>query len=221
MNLKEKNHVLRLALDNINYIVTQLACSPAENIEKEYDCNALAFNEIAKVIANTMRLDIAGGDLPKTNYFTPEAARVFAQAQKDLMDGKSLNEIFANPPFGRAGAPRTPEEEARERFAKWLSVPALGMQFKRLRSKALTKLVASWRDEFNDHIYEICVAPDGTTPNCGWRATATNDGHVVFQLRAKNRTNCEQFALSAMKRYLKRGHRRTYRKLVKSGKEGK
>ena len=181
MNLKEKNNVLRLALDNINYIVTQHACSPAENIEKQYDCNAFAFNEIAKVIANTMRLDIAG----------------------------------------RAGAPRTPEEEARERFAKWLSVPALGMQFKRHKSKALTKLVASWRDELNDHIYEICVAPDGATSNCGWRAKATHDGHLVVTLTAKNRTNCEHFALSAMKRYLKRGHRRTYRKLAKSGKDGK
>lgn len=155
---------------------------------------------------------------PKSVVETLKAAA--ADTPVDL-SGKNLNAIFANPPFGRAGAPRTPEEEARERFAKWLSVPALGIQFKRLRSKALTKLVASWRDEFNDHIYEICVAPDGATPNCGWRAKATNDGHLVFTLTAKDRANCEQFALSAMKRYLKRGHRRTYRKLAKSGKEGK
>ncbi len=32
-------------------------------------------------------------------YVTPEAAREFAQAQKDIMDGKSLNAILANPPF--------------------------------------------------------------------------------------------------------------------------
>ena len=32
-------------------------------------------------------------------YVTPEAARKFAQAQKDIMDGKSLNAILINPPF--------------------------------------------------------------------------------------------------------------------------
>ena len=32
-------------------------------------------------------------------YVTPEAARKFAQAQKDIMDGKSLNAILMNPPF--------------------------------------------------------------------------------------------------------------------------
>lgn len=32
-------------------------------------------------------------------YVTPEAAREFAQAQKDIMDGKNLNAILANPPF--------------------------------------------------------------------------------------------------------------------------
>ena len=62
---------------------------------------------------------------------------------------------------------------------------------------------------------------DGDTPNCGWRATATNDGHTIFQLRTKSRSNCEQFAFSAMKRYLKRGHRRTYRTIAKAKKEEK
>ena len=101
-------------------------------------------------------------------------------------------------------------------FAKFLSVPALGIQFRRHKSANMTKLVATWRNDADDHIYEITVQRDGDTPNCGWRATATNDGHVVFQLRAKNRSNCEHFALSAMKRYLKRGHRRTYRTIAKA-----
>ena len=34
-------------------------------------------------------------------YITPEAARKFAEAQKDIMDGKSLNAILMNPPSGR------------------------------------------------------------------------------------------------------------------------
>ena len=32
-------------------------------------------------------------------YVTPEAARKFAEEQKDIMDGKGLNAILANPPF--------------------------------------------------------------------------------------------------------------------------
>lgn len=32
-------------------------------------------------------------------YVTPEAAREIAQAHKDIMDGKNLNAILANPPF--------------------------------------------------------------------------------------------------------------------------
>ena len=113
------------------------------------------------------------------------------------------------------------EEEARERFGKFLSIPALGIQFRRYRSANTTILVATWRDDFNSHVYVLRVERDGDSPNCGWRATATNDGHVVFQLRTKNRSNCEQFAFSAMKRYLKRGHRRTYRTIAKAKKEEK
>ncbi|MBQ3808602.1 MAG: hypothetical protein II840_11675 [Kiritimatiellae bacterium] len=138
-------------------------------------------------------------------YVTPEAARKFAEAQKDIMDGKSLDAILMNPPL--------------EGFAKFLSLPELGIQFRRYRSANMTKLIAAWRDDANDHVYEISVQRDGDSPNCGWRALATNDGHNVFQLRTKNRSNCEHFALSAMKRYLKCGHRKTYRTLAK--KEGK
>ena len=132
-------------------------------------------------------------------YITPKAA------METIAGDRPLDAIFANPPL--------------EGFAKFLSVPALGIRFNRHRSKALTTLAATWRDEANDHIYEVRVQPDGDTPNCGWRATATNDGHRVFTLTTKNRTNCEHFALSAMKRYLKRGHRRTYRTLAKANKE--
>jgi hypothetical protein len=144
-------------------------------------------------------------------YVTPEAARKFAeeQSKKDEgpidPNGPTLNQILMNPPLTG--------------FAKFLSLPELGIQFRRHKSENMTKLIATWRDDANDHVYEISVQRDGDSPNCGWRALATNDGHNVFQLRTKNRHNCEHFALAAMKRYLKRGHRKTYRTLAK--KEGK
>ena len=193
MTLKEKNNVLRLALDNINYIVTENAGNNPTDIEKQYDCNAFAFDAICKVVADCVRAGLPGNDLPPKTFFTPEAAK------------KVIDPVFMNPPLTG--------------FAKFLSLPELGIQFRRHKSANMTKLIATWRDDANDHVYEISVQRDGDSPNCGWRALATNDGHNVFQLRTKNRHNCEHFALSAMKRYLKRGHRKTYRTLAK--KEGK
>lgn len=127
---------------------------------------------------------------------------------------KAISNVMRHDLFG--DEPRNPPLTG---FAKFLSLPELGIQFRRHKSANMTKLIATWRDDANDHVYEISVQRDGDSPNCGWRALATNDGHNVFQLRTKNRHNCEHFALSAMKRYLKRGHRKTYRTLAK--KEGK
>ena len=174
--LQEKNKVLGEALASINIITGSFCRTVAAGVseEEKYDRGKTAFDQIAKEIANVMRLDLFG-DEPR------------------------------NPPL--------------EGFAKFLSLPELGIQFRRHKSANMTKLIATWRDDVNDHIYEITVQRDGDSPNCGWRATATNDGHNVFQLRTKNRHNCEHFALSAMKRYLKRGHRKTYRTLAE--KEGK
>ena len=175
--LKEKNEVLGDALASINIITGSFCRTAADGVseEEKYDRGKTAFNEIAKAIANVMRLDLFGDD------------------------------VLKNPPLTG--------------FAKYLSLPELGIQFRRYTSANMTKLIATWRDDVNDHVYEISVQRDGDSPNCGWRALATNDGHNVFQLRTKNRHNCEHFALSAMKRYLKCGHRKTYRTLAK--KEGK
>jgi len=189
MTLKERNDVLRLALGNINYIVTENAGNNPTDIEKQYDCNAFAFDAICKVVADCVRAGLPGNDLPPKTFFTPEAAK------------KVIDPVFANPPLTG--------------FAKFLSLHELGIQFRRHKSANMTKLIATWRDDANDHVYEISVLRDGDSPDCGWRATATNDGHNVFQLHTKNRTNCEHFALSAMKRYLKRGHCKTYRTLAK------
>ena len=105
MNLTEKNYVLAFALDDINYIVTENAGNNPGDIKKQYDCNKAAFDQIAKILANAMRLDIMGDDLPEGTYFTPEAVRKFAeeQSKKDaglsFEDAPNLNEVLRNPPF--------------------------------------------------------------------------------------------------------------------------
>ena len=87
MTLKERNDMLRLALDNINYIVTENAGNNPTDVEKQYNCNAFAFDAICKVIADCVRAGLPGNDLPPKTFFTPEAA-------KKVIDP-------ANPPFGR------------------------------------------------------------------------------------------------------------------------
>ena len=192
MTLQDKNDVLRDALMSISRITARgFRDAIGASEEEKYDCHKSAFDEIAKVVTSVVRRDLFGDEPPKKSWVASEVDRK-----------------------------RTPDE-ARERFGKFLSIPALGMQFRRYRSANTTILVATWRDqkECNSHVYVLRVERDGDTPNCGWRATATNDGHVVFQLRAKCRSNCEHFAFSAMKRYLKRGHRRTYRTIAKAKEE--
>lgn len=192
--LKEKNEVLWSALmsiDRINGRFFRDAVRASE--EEKYDRGKTAFDEVAKVVANVVRHDLFGDEPPKK-----DATPIDPSAP-------TLNQILMNPPLTG--------------FAKFLSLPELGIQFRRHKSANMTKLIATWRDNANDHVYEISVQRDGDSPNCGWRALAMNDGYNVFQLRTKNRHNCEHFALSAMKRYLKCGHRKTYRTLAK--KEGK
>lgn len=70
MNLNEKNYVLASALDDIKYIVTEHCGGHPDYIEAQYDCNKAAFDQIAKILANAMRLDVFGGDLPKETSFT-------------------------------------------------------------------------------------------------------------------------------------------------------
>lgn len=146
-------------------------------------------------------------------YFTPKVAL-------DAIAGeRPLDAMLANPPFAGNGEPASPEAAAREGMQKILSIPELGIHFMRHRSAAMTQLVATWRNDFIDHIYEVRIVRDGESPNAGWRARATNDGRLVFSLAAHCRSTCELCALSAMKRYIKRGHRKTYRKLRAAAEE--
>ncbi|MBR4615983.1 MAG: hypothetical protein IKO55_10290 [Kiritimatiellae bacterium] len=98
-------------------------------------------------------------------------------------------------------------------FRKFLTYEKLGIEFKRFVAKDVTKLVAKWCNTNDSHIYEITVRRAGDSANCGWIALATNDGHRVFELRSRNRSNAEHCAISAMKRYLARGHKKTLRAL--------
>ena len=115
----------------------------------------------------------------------------------------------------------TQREEDRENFGRFMSIPQLGIQFRRNKANDLTILCATWRDKSSEHIYEVRITRDGNTPNCGWRAAGTTDGHFVFSLSAKGRNRCEHLATAAMKQHIRLGHRKTLKKLKALKKEGK
>lgn len=74
--LQEKNEVLREALESIEKITRRCFRAVAGASEEEkYDCCKTAFNEIAKEIANVMRLDLFGDEPPKKSWVDSEVGR--------------------------------------------------------------------------------------------------------------------------------------------------
>ena len=136
------------------------------------------------------------------------ATEIHDRLTKALRDvAKQLADVTRQNVLGEPKA--APVDAPLEGFRKFLTFDRLGIEFKRFKSKDSTKFVAQWRDELNSHVYEITVLR-GTT---GWIALAQNDGHHVFDLNTRSRTRAEQCAVSAMKRYLARGHRQRLRTL--------
>lgn len=76
MTLQEKNEVLGEALSSIN-IITGSFCRTVDGAseEEKYDRGKTAFNEIAKEIANVMRLDLFGDEPPKKSWVASEVGR--------------------------------------------------------------------------------------------------------------------------------------------------
>ena len=146
--LKEKNEVLGDALASINIITGSFCRTAADGVseEEKYDRGKTAFDEVAKVVANVVRHDLFGDEPPKKDA-TPIDP-----------NGPTLNQILMNPPLTG--------------FAKFLSLPELGIQFRRNKSANMTKLIATWRDDVNDHVYGRSRRTTGTTSSSSARRTA-------------------------------------------------
>lgn len=74
--LQEKNEVLWSALMNIDRINGRFfRDTDGASEEEKYDRGKTAFNEIAKEIANVMRLDLFGDEPPKMSWVASEVGR--------------------------------------------------------------------------------------------------------------------------------------------------
>ena len=88
-------------------------------------------------------------------------------------------------------------------------VPELNIKFRRFVSAKFARYVCAWRNENDSHVYEVAIRQfEGA-----WRASLMNDGNTVCELLSKSKELAKSCALAAMRRYLIRGHRRTWRKV--------
>ena len=98
---------------------------------------------------------------------------------------------------------------------KFADLPELGISFRRFFSPRCIKLVAPWHDDANSHVYEISIRKWVTGD---WCAILYNDALEVARLVTKSKWACERMASEAMRAYLIRGHRKTWRKARKAAK---
>jgi len=88
-----------------------------------------------------------------------------------------------------------------------LSIPEIGIEFKRYHSKDCEVFICEWRNDSASHVYEIRVRRDGDL----YRATCSNDGRKLVSMAGPSRAVLTRFALGGFRQYLRRGHRKTLR----------
>ena len=94
--------------------------------------------------------------------------------------------------------------------APWkpLDIPELDISFKRFYSASYQMYVAAWNNGCDAHVYALTVE----RVREDWFAIAANDGHEVFRLSCNSKFLAARIGLAAMRAYLIRGHRRTWRR---------
>ena len=92
-----------------------------------------------------------------------------------------------------------------------LRIEELGIEFVPLWSKDHWLVAASWHDGQNAHVYSVRMGRDGDR---GWTAHLENDGREFATLSSPlSAWTAIKMGLSAMKAYIRRGHRRAIRTL--------
>ncbi len=140
-------------------------------------------------------------------YCTPK------EALDAIAGDRPLDAVLGNPKFGEL--PGGVEIGT----APWkpLDIPELGISFQRFHSAEYEMYVAAWRDgENSSHVYALAVERVGTE----WCAVGTNDGHEVFSVTCASRYLTQRLGLAAMRAYLIRGHRKTWRKARRLAEDG-
>lgn len=106
-----------------------------------------------------------------------------------------------------------------------VDLPGIGIEFSQFHTDKYFKFVCWWHnaETKEGHVYEVTVrewdipAVSADVPR--WRALGQADGQAIFSLESSSKRLAIECGLSAMRRYLVRGHRaawRTWRRALQS-----
>lgn len=106
MDLKEKNEVLRHALVNINKVTARfcLVASVAASEEDEYDLRKAAFDEVMKIAASVVRLDLFGDEPPKKSWVASEVGRTLKMPVISMPGEAAIKYNVGDPELPRLAA---------------------------------------------------------------------------------------------------------------------
>lgn len=102
-----------------------------------------------------------------------------------------------------------------------VNIPEIGIEFKQFYTEEYYHAVCRFHNnEGAQHVYEVTVRPfpNGEGEIGRWHANCMADGATKFTLESKSKSSAIEYALTAMRRYLIRGHRAAWRKARKAAK---
>lgn len=142
---------------------------------------------------------------------------------KDALDFVMANPPLNIPPAAEPIDPNAPKMVQVEKppFTRCalVNIPEIGIEFHQFYTDDYFKAVCYWENKEGERrVYEITVKPLAATGTSKWRARAQVCGKVLFYLEGASKCLVIECALTAMRRYLVRGHRcawRTARRLAK------
>lgn len=155
-----------------------------------------------------------GAEKPAGEFFTPQAA----------LDAVMVNPPLNIPPAAEPIDPNAPKLVPGEKLytrCTLVNIPEIGIEFQQFYTKEYYHAVCYFHNKEGDqHVYEVTVRPfpNGAGEIGRWHANCMADGETKFILESKSKSIAIECALTAMRRYLVRGHRcawRTARRLAK------
>ena len=106
MTLQEKNRVLGEALASINIITGSFCRTVAAGVseEEKYDRGKTAFDEVAKIFASVVRLDLFGDEPPKKSWVASEVGRTLKMPVISMPGKAAIKYHVDNPELPRLAA---------------------------------------------------------------------------------------------------------------------
>lgn len=156
-----------------------------------------------------------GAEKPAGEYRTP----------KSVIDFVTANPPLNIPPAAEPIDPSAPKMVQGEKppFTRCtlVNIPEIGIEFHQFYTEEYYHAVCYFHNKEGDqHVYEVTVRPfpNGEGEIGRWHANCMSDGATKFILESKSKSIAIECALTAMRRYLVRGHLAAWRTARKAAK---